>query len=113
MLAERGGGYRAMSYPSGAAACSGAILAVVKSGDHILVTDSAYGPTRHFCDTLLKKMGVETTYFAPTIGAGIRELLRPNTTLVFLESPGSMTFAVQAVPMICEIAPTHDPTENR
>src|SRR3546814_20906742 len=76
MLAERGGGYRAMSYPSGAAACSGAILAVVKSGDHILVTDSAYGPTRHFCDTLLKKMGVETTYFAPTIRAGIRDLLR-------------------------------------
>ncbi|MFC3676709.1 cystathionine beta-lyase [Ferrovibrio xuzhouensis] len=107
MLAELEGGYRAMSYPSGAAACSGAILAVVKSGDHILVTDSAYGPTRHFCDTLLKKMGVETTYFAPTIGAGIRDLLRPNTTLVFLESPGSLTFEVQDVPMICEIAHKH------
>lgn len=106
-LAELEGGYRAMSYPSGAAACAGAILAVVKSGDHILVTDSAYGPTRHFCDTLLKKMGVETSYFAPTIGAGIRELLRPNTTLVFLESPGSLTFEVQDVPAICEIAHKH------
>jgi cystathionine beta-lyase len=106
-LAELEGGYRAISYPSGAAACAGAILAVVKAGDHLLMTDSVYGPTRHFCDTLLKRMGVETTYFAPTIGAGIRELLRPNTTLIFLESPGSLTFEVQDVPAICDIAHRH------
>ncbi|WP_370152989.1 cystathionine beta-lyase [Ferrovibrio sp.] len=106
-VAELEGGYRAISFPSGAAACSGAILSVVKTGDHILVTDSVYGPTRHFCDTLLKRMGVETEYFSPTLNAGIREKLRPNTTLVFLESPGSLTFEVQDVPAICEIAHQH------
>lgn len=106
-VTEIEGGYRAMSFPSGAAACSGAILAVVKAGDHILVTDSAYGPTRHFCDTVLKRLGVETQYFDPLIGAGIKELMRPNTSLVFLESPGSLTFEVQDVPAIAEIAHRH------
>jgi len=106
-VAEIEGGYRAMSFPSGAAACSGAILAVVKAGDHILVTDSAYGPTRHFCDTVLKRLGVETQYFDPLIGAGIKDLMRPNTSLVFLESPGSLTFEIQDVPAIAEIAHRH------
>ncbi|HEX6958374.1 MAG TPA: cystathionine beta-lyase [Ferrovibrio sp.] len=106
-VAELEGGYRAMSFPSGAAACSGAILSVVKAGDHILVTDSAYGPTRNFCDTLLKRLGVETEYFDPLIGAGIKELMRPNTSLVFLESPGSLTFEIQDVPAIAEIAHRH------
>lgn len=106
-VAEIEGGYRAISFPSGAAACSGAILAAVKAGDHILVTDSAYGPTRHFCDTVLRRLGVETQYFDPLIGAGIEDLLRPNTSLVFLESPGSLTFEVQDVPAICEVAHRH------
>ncbi|WP_300301300.1 cystathionine beta-lyase [Ferrovibrio sp.] len=106
-LAELEGGYRAISFPSGAAACSGAILSMVKSGDHILVTDSVYGPTRHFCDTVLKRLGVETEYFRPTINAGIRDLLRPNTALIFLESPGSLTFEMQDVPAMAEIAHKH------
>ena len=107
MVAEIEGGYRAVGFPSGAAACSGAILSMVKAGDHILVTDSAYGPTRHFCDTVLKRLGIETQYFDPLVGAGIKELLRPNTSLVFLESPGSLTFEVQDVPTIVEVAHRH------
>ncbi|HLT77339.1 MAG TPA: cystathionine beta-lyase [Ferrovibrio sp.] len=106
-VAEIEGGYRAISFPSGAAACSGAILSVVKAGDHILVTDSAYGPTRHFCDTVLKRLGVETQYFDPLIGAGLRDMLRPNTSLVFLESPGSLTFEIQDVPAIVDAAHRH------
>lgn len=106
-VAEIEGGYRAISFPSGAAACSGAILSVVKGDDHILVTDSVYGPTRHFCDTVLKRLGVETQYFDPLAGAGIRDLLRPNTSVVFLESPGSLTFEIQDVPAIADVAHKH------
>lgn len=107
-VAELEGGYRAMAYPSGAAACSGAIMAATKTGDHILVADTVYGPTRHFCDTVLKRMGVETEYFKPTLDlASIRALLRPNTTLVFIESPGSLTFEMLDVPAICDIAHKH------
>lgn len=106
-VADIEGGYRAISFPSGAAACSGAILAMVKAGDHILVTDNAYGPTRHFCDTVLKRLGVETQYFDPLVGAGIKELLRPNSSLVFLESPGSLTFEMQDVPAIVDVAHRH------
>ncbi len=103
-LAELEGGYRAMGFPSGAAACAGALLAVLKAGDHLLMVDTAYGPTRHFCDTVLKRYGVETTYYDPTIGAGVAELFRSNTTAIFTESPGSLTFEVQDIPAIAEIA---------
>lgn len=106
-IAEIEGGYRAMSFPSGSAACAGAILAATKAGDHILVTDSVYGPTRHFCNTVLKRFGVETTYYDPLIGAGIKDLLRPNTTAVFTESPGSLTFEIQDIPAIAEAAHRH------
>ncbi|WP_374633814.1 cystathionine beta-lyase [Ferrovibrio sp.] len=106
-LAELEGGYRAISFPSGAAACTGAILAATKAGDHLLMVDTVYGPTRQFCDTVLKRFGVETTYYPPTIGAGIRDLLRPNTTAVFTESPGSLSFEVQDIPLIAEIAHSH------
>jgi len=103
-IAELEGGYRAMSFPSGAAACSGAILAFTRAGDHILVVDSAYAPTRFFCDRVLSRFGVETTYYDPLIGAGISEQFRPSTTLVFTESPGSLTFEVQDIPAIAEAA---------
>ena len=106
-LAELEGGYRAVSFPSGAAACTGAIMAATKAGDHILVVDTVYGPTRNFCDTVLKRFGVETTYYSPGIGAGIRDLLRPNTTAVFTESPGSLTFEMQDIPQLAEIAHAH------
>lgn len=107
-VAELEGGYRAMAYPSGAGACSGAILSVVKSGDHILVIDNIYGPTRQFCDTVLKRLGVETEYFRTSIDpASLRALLRPNTTLVFIESPGSLTFEMLDVPGIADVVHKH------
>jgi len=103
-VAELEGGYRAMGFPSGAAACSGALLAVLKAGDHLLMVDTTYGPTRTFCDTVLKRFGVETTYYDPTIGTAVAELFRPNTAAIFTESPGSLTFEVQDIPAIAEIA---------
>src|SRR5215471_4571708 len=90
--------------PSGLAAISAAILSVVRTGDHILVTDSAYGPTRKFCDTILPRYGVATTYYDPTIGAGIASLMHPNTVAVFVESPGSLSFEIQDVPAIAAAA---------
>jgi cystathionine beta-lyase len=92
--------------PSGLAAISAALLAVVHAGDHILVTDSAYQPTRNFCEQVLKRLGVSTTYFDPLIGAGIVDLFKPNTRLVYLESPGSLTFEMQDTSAIAKAA--HD-----
>lgn len=98
------GGYRTIATSSGLAAIAGALCAFVKTGDHILVTDSAYFPTRRFCDLVLKGFGVETTYYDPLIGAGITALMRPETRVVLLESPGSLTFEVQDVPAIAAAA---------
>src|SRR5437763_14937970 len=90
--------------PSGLAAISTALLSVLKSGDHLLVTDSAYGPTRKFCDSTLKRFGVTTTYYDPLIGRDIAGLMQPNTKAVFTESPGSLTFEMQDIPAIAEVA---------
>jgi cysteine-S-conjugate beta-lyase len=90
--------------PSGLAAISSALLAVVHAGDHILVTDSAYQPTRNFCEQVLKRLGVTTTYFDPLIGAPIADLFKPNTRLVYLESPGSLSFEMQDTAAIAKIA---------
>ena len=98
------GGARTWLAPSGAAAISTVLLSFLKAGDHILVTDSVYLPTRKMCDGVLKRFGVETTYYDPTIGAGIAQLMRPNTTLVFTESPGSLTFELQDIPAIAAVA---------
>lgn len=98
------GGARTWLAPSGAAAIATTLLSFTKVGDHILVTDSAYLPTRKMCDGVLKRLGVETTYYDPTIGAGIAQLMRPNTTLVFTESPGSLTFEIQDIPAIAAAA---------
>ena len=103
-LTDLAGGADTVLTPSGLSACTIAILGCVKAGDHILVSDSAYEPTRTFCDEMLKGMGVETSYFDPLIGAGIAGLLRDNTTLVFCESPGSHTFEVQDIPAIAAAA---------
>ncbi len=105
-IAELEGAAGAISFPSGLAAVTGALLAFVKTGDHVLVTDSVYGPTRRFCDTVLSRMGIETTYYDPCIGGAIAALLRPNTSVVFIETPGSLTFEVQDVPAIAAAA--HD-----
>ena len=103
-MAALEGGYRAMLVPSGLAAVTVALQALVKAGDHILVADTVYVPTRIFCDRVLKRFGVETTYYDPLIGAKIDTFFRPNTRLVFLESPGSMTFEIQDVPAITSVA---------
>jgi cystathionine beta-lyase len=89
---------------SGLAAISAAILSVVRAGEHVLVTDSAYGPTRAFCDQILTRLGVTTTYYDPLIGGGIGQLMRPNTRAVFTESPGSLSFEMQDIPAIAEAA---------
>ncbi len=90
--------------PSGLAAISLALLTAVKAGDHILVTNSAYRPARIFCDGVLARMGVETTYYDPLVGAGIEALIRPNTSVIFLETPGSQSFELQDVPAIADVA---------
>jgi cysteine-S-conjugate beta-lyase len=89
---------------SGLAAITVALLTAVKAGDHLLVTDSAYQPTRTFCDQFLARMGVETTYYDPLAGAGIDALMRPNTKAVLVEAPGSQSFEMQDVPAIAEVA---------
>ena len=90
--------------PSGLAAISTALLSVLNAGDHLLVTDSVYQPTRKFCDGLLKRYGITTTYYDPMIGAGIAALIQPNTRAVFVEAPGSLSFEVQDVPAIAAAA---------
>lgn len=89
---------------SGYQAVTTAILAFAESGDHILMVDSVYQPTRSFCDIMLKKLGVETEYYDPLIGAGIAALVRPNTRLIFTESPGSQTLEMQDIPAIATVA---------
>ena len=91
-------------FPSGVAAISAGLLALLSPGDHLLMVDSAYEPTRLFCDGMLARFGVTTTYYDPLIGAGIADLILPETKLVFLESPGSLTFEVQDVPAIVAAA---------
>jgi cystathionine beta-lyase len=103
-VAELEGGYGAIAMSTGLAAITCALMTFLRAGDHILVTDSAYEPTRHVCDDLLGRFGVETSYYDPLIGAGIAGLVRPNTRLVYLESPGSVTFEVQDVPAIAAAA---------
>jgi cystathionine beta-lyase len=98
------GGYRAMLMSSGLAAVTAPLQACLKSGDHVLMVDSVYGPARNFCDKVLTRCGVETTYYDPLIGEGIARLMRPNTRVVYVESPGSLTFEVQDVPAIAAAA---------
>jgi cystathionine beta-lyase len=93
-----------MLYPSGVAAIAGALLTVLKPGDHLLVPDSAYDPTTLMADGLLKRLGVEAEAYDPMIGAGIAAKFRPNTALLMMESPGSLTFEVQDVPAMAAAA---------
>jgi len=98
------GGYRAVSVSSGLCALTATLLALVKAGEHVLVSDSVYAPLRTFCDDVLARLGVETTYFDPLIGGDIATLMRKNTRLVCAESPGSLTFEVQDIPAIAAAA---------
>ncbi len=105
LVCELEGGHRAVTVPSGLAAVAVAIMAVVKAGDHVLMVDSVYGPSRTFCDRTLSRFGVETTYYDPLAGGeAVGALMRPNTKVVYVESPGSLTFEVQDIPAICRAA---------
>lgn len=101
-VTELEGGHDAVVTCSGLAAVSTAVLPFVSAGDHILVSDSVYQPARRFCDSL-SVFGVTAEYYAPRVGAGIEALIRPETRLVYLESPGSTTFEVQDIPAITEV----------
>jgi len=90
--------------PSGLSAITTTLLAVLKAGDHLLVCDNAYRPTRNFCDGLLGGYGVETTYFDPLIGAGVAELFKPNTKAILVEAPGSQSFEMPDIPAIAGVA---------
>jgi cystathionine beta-lyase len=103
-MAALEGGHAALAVPSGLAAITLALLATARPGDHLLVTDSVYGPTRRFCEQQLKRFGVEVSYYDPLAGAAIEREFRPNTRIVFAESPGSLSFEVQDVPAIAAVA---------
>lgn len=103
-MCELEGGAGCYLYPCGAAAVTNAILAFVAQGDHVLMTGAAYEPTQDFCNVILKNMGVATTYYDPMIGEGIRELIQPNTKVLFLESPSSLTMEVPDVPTLVRVA---------
>ena len=90
--------------PSGLSAITTTLLAVLNAGDHLLVCDNAYRPTRNFCNGLLARYGVEITYFDPLIGAGVTELFKPNTKAMLVEAPGSQTFEMPDVPAIAAVA---------
>ncbi|MCB2010525.1 MAG: cystathionine beta-lyase [Geminicoccaceae bacterium] len=103
-IAELENGYRSIAVSSGLAAITLPLAGLLSAGDHVLVTDSAYFPTRRFCDAELSRYGVETTYYDPAIGAGIEELVRDNTRLILLEAPGSLTFEMQDIPAMADVA---------
>ncbi|MGJ7497118.1 cystathionine beta-lyase [Variovorax sp. RT4R15] len=103
-IAELEGGHQAIVFPSGLAACTHSLLAFLKPGDHALITDSVYGPTRAFALTVLQRFGIEVEFFDPLAGSDIRRQMRPTTRVVFVESPGSTTFEVQDIPAIAQEA---------
>ena len=108
VVAEIEGGTRCQITSSGLSAVTTPLLAYLGAGDHVLMPDSVYGPARGFCDGMLKRMGVQTTYYLPTIdAAGIEALMQPNTRVLYLESPGSHTFEVQDVPALAAVAHAH------
>ena len=103
-LAKLEGGERTFLTPSGLSAVSTTLLSFAETGGHILISDSVYMPTRRFANRVLKRLGVDIEYYDPLIGDGIARLLRPETKLVFTESPGSQTFEIQDIPAICKRA---------
>lgn len=107
-VAELEGGQGAVITSTGLAAVTLALTALVRQGDHMLIVDSVYSPTRAFCDTVLKRFGVTTTYYDPLIGGKIADLIQSHTRLVLTESPGSLTFDVQDIPAIAAAAHQHD-----
>ncbi|MBT4428695.1 MAG: cystathionine beta-lyase [Rhodospirillaceae bacterium] len=107
-VAKIEGGWRSFAFGSGKAAILASLLAYLKSGDHLLMVDSAYGPSRELATGLLEDLGISHTFYDPLIGAGIAELMLPNTRVVFTESPGSLTFEMQDLPAIAKVAHSAD-----
>jgi len=107
VVADLEGGYDAVLLPSGLAAITTALTTFLSPGDHLLIADTVYWPNRMFCDEHLKRLQVEVEYYNPTLGAGIETLIKANTKVIFLESPGSLTFEVQDIPAITEVAKRH------
>lgn len=103
-MCELEGGAGCYLYPCGAAAITNAILAFVQQGDHILMSGAAYEPSQEFCNVLLKRMGISTTYYDPMIGQELRDLVQPNTKVLFLESPSSLTMEVPDIPTLVRVA---------
>lgn len=108
-MCELEGGAGCYLYPCGAAAVTNSILAFVSQGDHVLMTGAAYEPTQDFCNIVLKRMGVETTYYDPLIADGIAALIQPNTKVLFLESPSSLTMEVPDIPTMVNAARAKNP----
>ena len=104
MVARLEGGFRSIVFPSGLSACCHALMSVLKAGDHVLMTNSVYGPVRLFADQVLKRFNIEVSFYDPLIGGNIRNLMRPNTRAVYVESPGSWSFEVQDIPAIAHEA---------
>ena len=108
MIAAIEGGTRCQIVSTGLAAITVPLLAFLKAGDHILMPDSVYGPGRNFCEGMLKKLGISTTYYEPAISAaGLEALMQPSTTVLYTESPGSHTFEIQDIPALAEVAHRH------
>lgn len=107
MLAQLEGAHGATVFPSGLAACTHTLLAFLSPGDHVLMTDNVYGPTRAFACQTLARLGIEVTFFSPAVGADIKDCLQDNTRAVYLESPGSQTFEVSDVPAMAAAAHRH------
>ena len=99
---EKGSGV--VVVPSGLLACTLPLLACLNAGDHLLVTDSVYLPTRQFCERMLRRLGIDVTYYDPLIGSGIAELFKENTRAILTEAPGSQTFEMQDIPAIVDAA---------
>ncbi len=102
------GAVKTVLVPSGLAAITVPLLGTLAQGDHVLIADSIYSPTRRFANNMLKKMGIDVEYYDPTIGAEIEQLMKPNTKVVYTESPGSNTFEIQDIPAISAVAHAHD-----
>ena len=108
-MCELEGGAGCYLYPCGAAAVTNAILAFVSQGDHVLMTGAAYEPTQDFCHHILANLGVSTTFYDPMIGEGLAALIQPNTKVLFLESPSSLTMEVPDVPTLVQAARSVNP----
>lgn len=109
LMCEMEGGAGCYLYPCGAAAVTNSILSFVKSGEHVLMSGAAYEPTQDFCNIVLKKMQIDTTYYDPLIGADIETLIQPNTKVLFLEAPSSITMEIPDIPTIVKAARTVNP----